>query len=76
MSWDEVEMLVNAGWIYENVAWNSAPQNHPDAMILHRLYNPNADCGSHHYTGSVEEREFLVSVGWIYEGVGWFGLVK
>ena len=41
-----------------------------------RLYNPNADCGSHHYTGSKEEMDYLVSLGWIYEGIGWYGMLK
>ena len=75
-SMEEIEHLVELGWQYEGVAWNSAPANHPEAIPLYRLYNPNADCGSHHYTGSVEEREFLVSLGWIFEGIGWFGLLK
>ena len=35
--------------------------------------NPNADCGSHHYTSSEEERDTLVSLGWNWEGIGWFG---
>ena len=43
---------------------------------MYRLYNPNADCGSHHYTNSIEERGFLVSVGWIFEDIGWFGMLK
>ena len=47
-----------------------------EAVPLYRLYNPNADCGSHHYTGSTEERDMLVSAGWIYDGIGWFGLLK
>ena len=66
-------MLVGVGWIYEGIGWNSAST---DKLPLYRLYNPNADCGSHHYTGSTEERDFLVSVGWIYEGIGWFGMAS
>jgi hypothetical protein len=73
MSKDEVDMLVELGWIYEGVAWNSASEDH---IPQFRLYNPNADCGSHHYTSSMEEREYLVSLGWIYEGIGWFGMLK
>ena len=43
---------------------------------MYRLYNPNADCGSHHYTSSTEERDNLVSLGWIYEGIGRFGMLR
>ena len=70
MSQEEVDMLVELGWQYEGVAWNSGSISD---LPLYRLYNPNADCGSHHYTGSVEERDNLVEIGWIYEGIGWFG---
>jgi len=64
---------VGYGWHYEGVCWNSAS---PENLPLYRLYNPNADCGSHHYTGSAEERDMLRFVGWKYEGIGWFGLLK
>ena len=66
-------MLVGYGWKYEGVAWNSSGLT---TVPQFRLYNPNADCGSHHYTSSEEERDFLVSLGWIYEGIGWFGRLK
>ena len=66
-------MLTALGWQYEGVAWNSASSSN---IPMYRLFNPNADCGSHHYTGSMEEREFLVSLGWIYEGIGWYGTLK
>ena len=61
MSWEEVEMLKGYGWQYEGVAWNSADADNAEALPLYRLYNPNADCGSHHYTGSEEERDMLLT---------------
>ena len=73
MSQEEVNMLVELGWQYEGVAWNSAsPSNIPQ----YRLYNPNADVGSHHYTSSTEERDMLVGLGWKLEGIGWYGMLK
>ena len=62
-------MLVNAGWNYEGVAWNSAPDTE---VPQYRLWNPNADLGSHHYTGSLEERRILLEAGWVDEGIGWY----
>lgn len=63
---EERDMLKNAGWDYEGVAWN-APIYVGEPV--HRLYNPNS--GDHHYTMSCEEVEMLVDLGWIYEGVAW-----
>lgn len=62
--------LVEAGWIYEGVAWKIPAEGLP----IHRVYNPNA--GDHHYTGSMEEVNNLVSYGWLYEGVAWNTPVK
>ena len=76
MSQEEVDMLVELGWTYEGVAWNSAPANHPEAVAQYRMYNPNAACGSHHYTSSQEEVDMLIEAGWILEGIGWFGLLR
>ena len=64
----EVENLKAIGWRFEGVCWNSGGN-----VPQFRLYNPNADCGSHHYTSSEEERDTLVSLGWNWEGIGWFG---
>ena len=64
-------MLLNAGWQYENICWNSA---FSDAIPQYRMWNKNADLGSHHYTSSTEERQILVDAGWIYEGIGWYGM--
>ena len=64
-------LLVGYGWQYEGVAWNSGGD-----VAQQRLYNPNADCGSHHYTSSQEELDFLVSIGWIHEGIGWFAMLN
>lgn len=63
---EERDMLVNAGWNYEGVAWN-APVT--AGAPVYRLYNPNS--GDHHYTMSGEERDMLIDAGWKYEGVAW-----
>ncbi len=63
---EERDFLVEAGWRYENVAWN-APIH--IGSPIYRLQNPNT--GDHHYTGSWSELQNLVKVGWIYEGVAW-----
>ena len=65
-STEERDMLADAGWAYEGVAWN-APITSGDPV--YRLYNPNS--GDHHYTMSADERDWLVSLGWNYEGVAW-----
>ncbi len=62
----ERDTLIEAGWLYEGIAWN-APVNGGEPV--YRLYNPNS--GDHHYTMSVSEREMLVGYGWQYEGVAW-----
>jgi GH25 family lysozyme M1 (1,4-beta-N-acetylmuramidase) len=41
----EKDNLIKKGWRYEGVSWYSGGPN-----ALHRLYNPNAKAGSHHYT--------------------------
>ena len=63
---EERDMLVEAGWHYEGVAWNAPVKV---GAPIYRLYNPNS--GDHHYTGSEVERDYLVSLGWHYEGVAW-----
>lgn len=58
--------LVNAGWKYEGVAWQS-----PDKGIaVYRLYNKNT--GDHFYTKDKNERNNLYKKGWDYEGVSWY----
>lgn len=64
---EEVKMLYDLGWNYEDVAWY-APEDSENPV--YRLYNPNA--GDHHYTTNGAERDMLVSVGWQYEGIGWY----
>ena len=73
MSVEEKDNLVAVGWNYEGIAWPSADAT---GDALHRLYNPNAEAGAHHYTNSTEERDFLASLGWQYEGISWFGVIK
>ena len=63
---EERDMLTEAGWNYEGVAWN-APVVYGDPV--YRYYNPNN--GDHHYTMCIEECEDLEAAGWIYEGVAW-----
>jgi len=62
----ERDMLVEAGWNYEGVAWN-APVEYGEPVC--RYYNPNT--GDHHYTMCATEGEELIEAGWIYEGVAW-----
>lgn len=64
-SYEEKSILVNAGWNYEGVAWNSPRVGEP----VYRVYNPNS--GDHHYTVAQAEVDMLVNAGWIYEGVAW-----
>ena len=63
---EERDILIEAGWNYEDVAWN-APVH--IGSPIYRLRNPNT--GDHHYTGSQTELQNLVEVGWSYEGVAW-----
>ncbi len=63
---DERGGLVELGWIYEGVAWNSPVYT---GAPVYRLYNPNV--GDHHYTMDAAERDWLVTQGWTYEGVAW-----
>ena len=62
----ERDMLVEAGWHYEGVAWNAPIYS---GTPVFRVYNPNS--GDHHYTMSQEEVDMLVELGWQYEGVAW-----
>ena len=63
---DERDMLDDAGWNYEGIAWNAPTKS---GKPVYRLYNPNS--GDHHYTMSVDERDWLADLGWQYEGVAW-----
>ena len=63
---EEREMLVDAGWNYEGVAWNAPIYT---GAPVYRVFNPNS--GDHHYTMSQEEVDMLVELGWQYEGVAW-----
>ena len=63
---EERDMLVEAGWQYEGIAWN-APIH--EGAPVYRVFNPNS--GDHHYTMSMDEVKMLTDLGWIYEGVAW-----
>ena len=63
---EERDILVDAGWLYEGVAWNAPVVG---GTPVHRVYNPNS--GDHHYTMDKAEADWLVSLGWKYEGVAW-----
>ena len=71
MNYDEMQLLVVIGWIYEGINWYSDPGQ---GAALYRLYNPNADIGAHHYTTNYEECFALIEAGWEYEGVAWYGM--
>lgn len=66
----EKNSLVNVGWLYEGIGWNSPNSGTP----VYRLYNENA--GDHHYTLNTNERDMLKSKGWKYEGIGWYSDTK
>ena len=63
---EERDMLVDAGWNYEGIAWNAPIYT---GAPVYRVYNPNS--GDHHYTMSQDEVDMLVDLGWQYEGVAW-----
>lgn len=72
---NEYDVLQTHGWVGEGVAMYSAEAEDENIVLLHRLYNPNAQgAGSHHYTVDENERNELVSRGWNYEGTAWYGL--
>ena len=59
--------------VARGVCWNTAEKSE-NTETQHRLFNPNAISGTHHYTASEEERTMLIEAGWIYEGVGWYSM--
>ena len=61
----ESDMLIEAGWTYEGLAWFAPETGAP----VYRLYSPVT--GDHHYTVSMEEAESLKNIGWILEGIAW-----
>ena len=63
----ESDILMNAGWNAEGIAWTE-----PVAFDtpVYRLFNPYS--GDHHYTIDANERDYLVSVGWNDEKIGWY----
>ena len=60
---EERDILVDAGWNYEGVAFNFPVVGDP----VHRLYN--TETGDHLYTMDEDEMDELLSDGWNYEGV-------
>ena len=64
-----MDMLVELGWIYEGVAWNSAGKEN---VPQYRLYNPNVTVGAYHFTASMEERNVLLAAGWQDQGIGFY----
>ena len=76
---EERQNLIDVGWKDEGIGWYSYSyymrHRKPElGVALHRLYNPNAVAGSHHYTISASEKDNLVTVGWKYEGIAWYGM--
>lgn len=58
--------LVNVGWQYEGVAWQT-----PDSGLpVYRLYQKQT--GNHLYTMNKNEANALRQKGWTYEGVSWY----
>jgi len=63
----EKNMLVDAGWQYEGIAWEApACARYP----VYRMYNPGN--GDHMYTANYQEAEGLAKAGWDYECVPYF----
>ena len=69
---NEKELLVDAGWKYEGIAWYASSKE--DGIPMYRLYNPNAETGTHHFTPSEKEKDNLVSLGWKYEGIAFYSV--
>ncbi len=66
---DEVEPLVQLGWIHESGSdFTVVSALEEDATPVYRLYNPNCG-GMHFYTTDAEEAKYLKSIGWNYEGI-------
>lgn len=59
------------GWINEGEKFY-ADTKHSSPM--YRLYNPNGEAGSHHYTKDSIEASGLIGLGWKSEGVAWYTL--
>ena len=68
---EERDMLVGAGWTWEEGGWFS---DYSQAVPLYRAYNPNAFANNHHYTTDWGEFQTLLSFGWQDEGIGWYGV--
>jgi len=67
----ERSALLDDGWNYEGIAFNSGFDNE---VPQYRLHNPNASVGAYHFTASEEEKNTLIAAGWIYQGIGWYSL--
>ena len=61
---EERDMLIEAGWQYEGVAF-TFPRN--TGAPVHRLFEPIT--GEHLYTMDEAEKDRLMAEGWNYEGV-------
>lgn len=64
----EYDYLASVGWQKEGPKWNSAEKDDDGAILIHRLYNPNAEkAGAHHYTMDTREKDYLDGIGWNVE---------
>lgn len=63
---EEIVEMTAQGWVNEGVKLLGG-----DGAPVYRLFNPNAETGTHHYTTGERERDALVNLGWRYEGVAW-----
>ncbi|MBR4457198.1 MAG: hypothetical protein IKS32_13425 [Solobacterium sp.] len=63
----ERDILKEAGWKYEGVAFHTYQTGE---VPVYRLYNPVA--GDHHYTTSEAEAENLKKAGWSQEGIAFY----
>lgn len=66
-SLNEAQVLWDAGWDFEGVAWRSN-----GSVPVWRIYNPFAGSGQHHYTVDNLEHARLVDGGWRQEGVAFW----
>ena len=67
---EERNILITAGWIYEEGSSFTAPEEADDTVPVYRLYDPNG--AEHLFTINKEEAKILEERGWISEGIRFY----
>ena len=75
ISAEERDMLVNAGWINEGVAFKVNSVVSKKGTPIYRVYNKN-NGGMHFYTASAAERDMLLNNGWTEGAIVFYGADK